>query len=226
MKRAISAAAIAGITASAHAQTTGIQVTASQSVVQVGDSVTWTVTITNQGVAAGPFGNYLRWAYLDLINTTTSVGTVTSFDFTNGTGDLNALGTARALDSDATIAGADVNDVEWTINFLTGDGVGDYILGDVFESPYVLATFTLQASEAGTFTYDVAPDQSFIESTPGVNGGIAWGSGTLGLTDTSVEFQSWSVISDTVTFVGNPIPAPASALAMIPGLWLASRRRR
>lgn len=223
MKKAIAIAAVAGLAGTAAAQTSGVSITASKTTIGISESVTFTVTLTNT-LDPGNFGWYLKSAFLDFINTGSAGGTASAFDFQYSTTSLNGQGNPRALVSatDTTGLGSADTNAQWQINNLNGDGVNDYIIGDVFESPFVLGSFTVHGSAEGELVYNAVADQDFIDTQATVNAAINWGSGSLGLADTTSEFTAWSVTSDRVTVT----PTPASAALLGLGGLVAIRRRR
>lgn len=220
MKKAIAIAAVAGLAGTAAAQSTGISITASKTSITISESVTFTVTLTND-LPAGAFGQYLASHYLDYTNVGTAGGTASAFNFQHSTTDLNGLGTPRALISNSFLSGADIT-VHWAVNNLNGDGVNDYIIGATFESPYVLGSFTVHGSAEGFLQYSAANDQDFIDTQGSVDDGVAWGTGTLGLADTTTGFSAFNISSDTV--IVTPTPATAALLGL--GGLVAVRRRR
>lgn len=220
----MTAAAIAGLAASTASADVTISLTADRTDVNLGESVTWTVTMSlnNTTLPSQAFGAYLRWAFLDIVNVGTMNGVVSAFDFTYDTTDLNGVGTPRALIARSDPTGDDLLDVRWQINNLNGDGVGDYILGDTFESPFTLGTFTFVATGGGSLlTFDVQPAQDYIDSQSSVDAGVSWGAGTLGFSDQTEEFSDWTVLSDTIS-----IPAPGAGVTLLAGIALLNGRRR
>ena len=141
MKNAVIVTAVAGLAAAASAQSAQIEFSASATEINVGDTVTFTVSASFTGLTAtGYYGGFVG-SFLANDASLGNAGALTNLMAGEGT--------------PATAAGADINDINVFNNALLGSD--DQSVGDFF-------TFEVTATALGELSYDAAGISSLFAS--------------------------------------------------------------
>lgn len=195
LKRAITALALAGIAPSALAQFT-VTLTADRTTATVGDTVTWTMWVTD-GISAGA---YLTSYDLNILANDDSLADAIPFE-TALTPLVNPTG--------GTVSGASI------LGASGGQSTILNPLGTQFGSPIQIGTFRVLATNEGSLTYTL--DDGGVLSTDIFRARIPDFGGTI-----VHEGHPEVYIADTVTIV----PTPGALIAFGTAHLLLTRRRR
>jgi len=198
--------AVAGLASVAAAQSVTVNLTHddADSMIFVGESVTWTLSVSFSGFPAGSAASGGNMA----INGNNALGASTDMAYTPVNGGNAETTTPESGDSN----GVGITFVSWTNSiFLESFGGGPAIK----DNPFVVGTFDFTAGALGTLTYSVVTGQATSSFVSVDESAFS----TQNFTAGEVAFNIQSL---TIT----DIPSPASAAMLGLGGLVATRRRR
>lgn len=198
--------AVAGLASVAAAQSVTVNLTHddADSMIFIGESVTWTLSVSFTGFPTGAVASGGNMA----INGNNALGTSGEMAYTA----VNGGNAKTTTPESGTSNGAGITFVSWTNSiFLESFGGGP----TVKDNPFVVGTFDFTAGALGTLNYSLVTGQAtsaFVSIDES-----AFSTQNFNLGDVALNIQSLTITE---------IPSPASAAMLGLGGLVATRRRR